>query len=74
MDWKTVSDKIVQDDQNKWDRRVSGQELRVSDSGVLELSNGGSAGKTYSLSEVATSQMSRSLRSRLNTTGACRTR
>src|SRR2546428_8630741 len=61
MDWKTVSDKIVQDDQNKWDRRVSGQELRVSDSGVLELSNGDSAGKTYSLSEVATSQMCQKL-------------
>jgi hypothetical protein len=27
MDWKSVSDKIVQDDQNKWDRKVSGQEL-----------------------------------------------
>jgi hypothetical protein len=27
MDWKTVSEKIVQDDQNKWDRKVSGQEL-----------------------------------------------
>jgi hypothetical protein len=57
MDWKTVSDKIVQDDQNKWDRKVSGQELRVSDSGAFEMLNGDSAGATYSLSEVATSQM-----------------
>jgi hypothetical protein len=61
MDWKTVSDKIGQDDQNKWDRSVSGQELRISSSGVLELSNGGSAGATYSLSEVATSQMCQKL-------------
>jgi hypothetical protein len=61
MDWKTVSDKIVQDDQNKWDRKVSGQELRISSSGAIELSNGRSAGKTYSLSEVATSQMCQKL-------------
>jgi hypothetical protein len=61
MDWKTVSAKIVQDDQNKWDRKVSGRELQISSSGVLELSNGDSAGKTYSLSEVATSQMCQKL-------------
>jgi hypothetical protein len=61
MDWKSVSDKIVQDDQNKWDRKVSGQELQISGSGVLDLSNGDSAGKTYSLSEVATSQMCQKL-------------
>jgi hypothetical protein len=61
MDWKTVSEKIVNDDQNKWDRKVAGQELRISSSGVLELSNGGSAGKPYSLSEVATSQMCQKL-------------
>jgi hypothetical protein len=61
MDWKTVSEKIVQDDQNKWDRKVSGQELRISGSGACELSNGDSEGKTYSLSEVATSQMCQKL-------------
>ena len=36
MDWKSVSEKICQDDQNKWDRKVSGQELRVSATGALE--------------------------------------
>jgi hypothetical protein len=61
MDWKSVAEKIIQDDQNKWDRKVSGQELRISGSGVLELSNGDSTGKTYSLSEVATSQMCQKL-------------
>jgi hypothetical protein len=61
MDWKTVSDKIVQDDQNKWDRKVSGQELRISDSGTIELSNGDSAGKNYSLSEVAAGQLCQKL-------------
>jgi hypothetical protein len=57
MDWKTVAEKIVQDDQNKWDRKVAGQQLRVSESGVLELPNGNGAGATCSLSEVAISQM-----------------
>jgi hypothetical protein len=61
MDWKSIEAKIAQDDQNKWDRKVSGQELRVSSSGAIEMSNGDSAGKTYSLSEVATSQMCQKL-------------
>jgi hypothetical protein len=47
MDWKSVSEKIVQDDQNKWDRKVSGRELRISSSGVLELYNGDSAGNLF---------------------------
>src|SRR5499425_2459865 len=61
MDWKSVAEKIVNDDQNKWDRKVSGQELRVSSSGAIELCNGDSGGATYSLSEVATSQMCQKL-------------
>src|SRR5215467_10200579 len=61
MDWKSVAKKIVQDDRNKWDRKVSGQELRVSSSGALEFPNGNSALATYSLSEVATSQMCQKL-------------
>src|SRR5215472_2356431 len=61
MDWKSVAEKIIQDNQNKWERKVSGHELRISRSGTLELSNGDSAGRTYSLSEVATSQMCQKL-------------
>src|SRR5215472_979016 len=61
MDWKSVAEKIIQDDQNKWDRKVGGQELRVSSSGALEFPNGNSALATYSLSEVATSQMCQKL-------------
>jgi len=61
MDWKSVAEKIIQDNQNKWGRKVSGHELRISSSGTLELSNGDSAGRTYSLSEVATSQMCQKL-------------
>ena len=60
MDWKSVAEKIVQDDQNKWDRKVSGQDLRVSANGALEFTNGDGLA-AYSLSEVATSQMCQKL-------------
>jgi hypothetical protein len=43
-------------------RKVAGQELRISSSGALTLSNGDSADKAYSLSEVATSQMCQKLK------------
>lgn len=56
MDWKTIEEKIVQDDQNKWDRKATSQELRMSQEGMLEVfNNGDSAG--YSLSDLAISQM-----------------
>jgi hypothetical protein len=35
MDWKAVAEKVIQDDQNKWDRGVSGKELRISTSGTV---------------------------------------
>jgi hypothetical protein len=31
MDWKSVSEKIVQDDQNKWDQTLLAEELEVAD-------------------------------------------
>jgi hypothetical protein len=61
MDWKTVAEKIIQNDQNKWDRNVSGQKLRVTTTGALELSNGAGQGETYSISEVATGQICQKL-------------
>jgi hypothetical protein len=30
MDWTSVSDKIVQNDQNKWDRKVSADDSSLS--------------------------------------------
>jgi len=60
MDWKSVAEKIVQDDQNKWDRKTTGKELRVSGNGALEFTNGDGLA-AYSLSEVATSQMCQKL-------------
>jgi hypothetical protein len=57
MDWKSVAEKIIQDDQNKWDRGVSGKELRISSNGALEFLNGDGAANSYALSEVAAGQM-----------------
>ncbi len=56
MDWKTIEEKIVQDDQNKWDRKATSQELRMSQEGTLEISNNGDSGN-YQLSDLATTQM-----------------
>ena len=30
MDWKLVAEKIVQDDQNKWDQRYLAEEMQVA--------------------------------------------
>ena len=57
MGWKEVQEKIVQDDQNKWDRQVSGQELRVSESGALKVLTGHTEMPEFSLSDTATLQM-----------------
>jgi hypothetical protein len=61
MDWKTVAEKIVQDDQNKWDRKVSGKELRVTESGALQLVNGHAETSAFSLSDTATAQLCQKL-------------
>jgi hypothetical protein len=55
MDWKTVAEKIVQDDQNKWDRSIAAREVRVGESGSLQID--GTNGGSFSLSEVAVSQL-----------------
>ena len=52
MDWKAIEEKIVQDDQNKWDRKANGQQLKVTREGVLEVSNNGDSGN-YQLSDLA---------------------
>lgn len=57
MDWKTVEDKIYQDDRSKWDRKVSGERLRVDHTGTLELTDGGGPTECYALSDLATGQM-----------------
>src|SRR3989304_5928124 len=56
MDWKAIEEKIVQDDQNKWDRKANGQQLKVNKEGVLELPDNGDSGN-YQLSDLALTQM-----------------
>jgi hypothetical protein len=61
MDWASIEEKIAQDDQNKWDRKAAGQNLRISGDGRLELANGQGEPDAYSLSEAATAQMCQKL-------------
>jgi len=60
MDWKTVEEEIVQDDRDKWDRKVFGQELHVSENGRLKVADNGLE-TDYSLSDHAASQMCQKL-------------
>jgi hypothetical protein len=55
MDWKSVAEKIIQDDQNKWDRTVPSRELRVGESGAVRLN--GTNGESFPLSEIAVNQL-----------------
>ena len=57
MDWKTVENRIVEDDQDKWDQKAAGERLRILESGDLALANGHGAPTHYALSDHATSQL-----------------
>jgi hypothetical protein len=37
MDWKGVEERIVQDDQDKWDQKVTAQDFRVTLAGALDV-------------------------------------
>jgi hypothetical protein len=57
MNWNTVEEKIILDDQSKWDRKELGQRLRLSQDAQLEIAvPGGSPGR-FPLSELATTQL-----------------
>lgn len=56
MDWKTVEERILQDDQNKWDRKVAAKGMGVLSNGSLELSNGDGAASRFAVSDLAVSQ------------------
>ncbi len=56
MDWKTIEEKIIQDDQSKWDRKANSKELRVNQEGAIELSCNGDSSR-YLLSDLAIAQM-----------------
>lgn len=59
MDWTTIHEKIQHDDLYKWDQKVGGQEIRVSETGKLKVLSQDS--KDYSFSEIATTQMCQKL-------------
>jgi hypothetical protein len=61
MDWKSVAEKIVQDDQNKWDRKVSGKELRLLDAGKLEVLENSNWNGSHPVSDLAITQMCQKL-------------
>jgi hypothetical protein len=61
VDWKIVEEKILQDDQNKWDRKTTAKEMRVSSNGALELSNGNDAAERFAVSDLAVSQLCQKL-------------
>lgn len=62
MDWKSVSEKIGQDDQQKWDRKVSGKDPLVTDNGALRLMNCHAEAPEHPLSDTATLQMCQKLK------------
>ncbi len=37
MDWEGVEERIVQEDQDKWDQKVTAQDLRVTRVGALDM-------------------------------------
>lgn len=53
MDWKTVEERIILDDENKWDRTADAVGLRISDAGKLQRDANG----TYTLSDLAATQL-----------------
>jgi hypothetical protein len=57
MAWSGVAQRIAEDDRGKWDRKVPAPQLCVSERGALEARNGGSAAESFTLSDLATSQL-----------------
>ena len=57
MDWKTVEERILQDDQNKWDRKTTAKEMRVSRNGDVELPNGDSEAARFAVSDLTVGQL-----------------
>lgn len=57
MNWKEIEDKIIQDDQNKWDQKTTVQQLRIANDRMMEVSTGNGENNRYSLSDLATTQM-----------------
>jgi hypothetical protein len=61
MEWHLVAEKIGQDDQNKWDRKVSGKDMLVSENGALQVMNINEESPAFLLSDTATTQFCQKL-------------
>lgn len=57
INWRNVEERVVLDDQNKWDRKATAKEMRVSTAGPLELAYGNGATAQLALSDLAVSQI-----------------
>ncbi len=57
MDWNSVEEQIALDDQNKWDRKISGSQLLISLAGKLRVPACEDTADVYSLSELAIAQL-----------------
>ena len=78
MTWNEVAASIIDDDRGKWDRKVSAEQVWVSQSGTLIAMNGGPApGRAPIRSACQIWQRpscANAWRSRLRTTAGCRRR
>lgn len=57
MDWSNIESQIAADDHDKWDRKTSGDKLRVLETGALAMTNGHGEPAHFALSDHATSQL-----------------
>jgi hypothetical protein len=57
IEWNDVAARIAEDDRGKWDRKVSAEQVWVSQKGSLIAMNGGPAPDSFSLSDLATMQL-----------------
>ena len=61
MDWEAVEKRIIQDDQNKWDRKADRDQLEVLENGALGVTINGDGKHSFHFSDLAKSQMCQKL-------------
>jgi hypothetical protein len=57
MEWNEVAANISNDDRGKWDRKLPAAQLRIGPKGMLGAMNGSAIPESFTLSDLATSQM-----------------
>lgn len=61
MEWDCIEQRIVHDDESKWDQKAMSHQLQVSNTGKLALMNGNGEHRFHSLSDLAVTQMCQKL-------------